>query len=483
VSAKARNLRAIGLVTAILAVLVAAGSVGALQLADSGHGHPGGYVPGPQLPTPIKHVFLILMENEQTSIIYNNQPFETQLANTYGWGGDANTPSQVGYWAVCHPSAPNYLALTSGQPLQCGSDGYSTYPVQNLGNELQTAGESWVAYEESATQPCQEATAGLYAVKHNPFPYYSDLGGNATGSVCDTHVLPIANLSNDYDFSATPPAFTYIAPNILNDGHSSSAATGDWWLSTFIPKLVAEPYFHSSVVFIVYDEAYDELGDENFTGYNGLEGGPVYMVAASPYTEGVGALTFNSSHYDLLSTMEWLLGLPGTGANDSTVAFPALPKLFQPRLFGPDVNLPYTDLIGANLSGLDLRGDNLQYANFVDANLQGASLRGANLQYADLAGAQLQGADLKGANLQYANLAGANLSGVDFQGASLVYASLSGATLTGLGPSFSQQTNFDGADLFEAQLSGALCGSPSYIVAFFANLQAVDVPAACIPPL
>jgi len=476
--------------TAAVVVLLLAGPTGAFPLFSAGawspndrHGGMGG-APGPQLPTPIKHVFLILMENEQTGIIYGQEPYETQLANRYAWGGDANAPNGTGYYGICHPSAPNYLALTSGQPLQCGSDGYSTYPVNNLGNLLQTAGESWTAWEESATVPCQEYSSGLYVVRHNPFPYYSDLGGNASGSACDTHVLPIANLTQDFPYSATPPTFTYIAPNILNDAHSSSAAVGDAFLAGFIPKLIAEPWFQSSVIFITYDEAYTENGSENFSGYDGLLGGPVYTVAVSPFTEGVGALEFNSSHYDLLSTIEWLLGLPGTGTgNDSTLAFPALPALFNDRLFSPGASFPYTDLLGANLTGRGLEGDNLQYANLEGANLAGARLLGANLQYANLRGADLRGASLAGANLQYADLAGADLEGADLRGANLAFADLDGASLTGLGPGFGQATNFDGANLFEALLAGAVCGTPNYISAYGANVEAVEVPSSCIPPL
>jgi phosphatidylinositol-3-phosphatase len=435
-------------------------------------------------PTPIQHVFLIVMENEQTNIIYGQQPFETALANEFAWGGDANTPEGVGYYATCHPSAPNYLALTAGQPLQCGSDGYSTYSANNLGNLLDTAGESWVAWEESATVPCQTTTTALYAVKHNPFPYFSDLGVDTPGSACETHVLPIANLTQDYPYSATPPAFTYIVPNLLNDGHNTNASVGDGFLASFVPKLMAERWFQSSVIFITWDEGYNANGSENFTGYDGLNGGPVYTVAVSPYTAGVGALGFNSTHYDVLSTIEWLLGLPGTGTgNDSTPAFPALPALFNDRLIHPGVDFAYTNLPGANLSGRLLQGDELQYANLEGANLAGANLGGADLQYANLRGADLVHADLAGANLQYADLAGAVLSGAFLAGANLDFANLSGATLTGLGPATFQQTNFDGANLGYALLAGAICGTPNDITAFGADINAVEVPSACAPPL
>ncbi len=437
----------------------------------------------PQLPTPIKHVFLIMMENEQTNIIYGKQPYQTGLANTYAWGGDANNPDKTGYYAICHPSAPNYLALTSGKTLQCGSDAFANYSVNNLGNLLQTSSESWIDYEESASYPCEQNNSanGLYAVKHNPFAYYSDLGGDTPGSACMTHVVPIANLTNDYPFSQTPPAFTYIAPNLLNDAHSSSPATGDWWLSTFMPKVIAEPWFSSTVVFIVYDEAYKANGNENYTGYDHkvVHGGPVYLVAVSPYTQGMGALTYNASHYDLLSTMEWLLGLSQTSTGHSgSPEFPVLTSLFQPRAFGPDVDLQGTHLPGADLSGLNLQGDDLQGADLLGADLQGVDLQGADLQ-----GADLQGANLRGANLQSADLAGSDLEGAQLPGASLEDADLMGSTLTGLGPSASQETNFDGADLYHAVLTQAVCGSPNYITAAGATLHAIGVPSSCRPPL
>jgi len=435
-------------------------------------------------PTPIQHVFLILMENEETGVIYHKQPYQTQLANTYAWGGDANSnPAHVGYYAACHPSAPNYLALTSGQTLQCNSDSFNTYSVNNLGNELDQTGRSWVALEENASVPCQTYNSNLYVVRHNPFPFYSDLGGTAPGSECETHVQPIANISQDYPYSATPPNFTYIAPDILNDAHSSSAAVGDLFLSTFVPKLIAEPWFSSSVIFITYDEAYTGAGFENFTGYDGLWGGPVYTVAISPYTTGVGALHLNETHYDLLSTIEWLLGLPGTGTGaDMTSQFPAMTALFHPSLFGPGALMPSTDLIGASLPKYDLAGDDLAYANLADTNLAGANLAGADLSHANLAGADLSGADLRGAILTSANLAGANLSGADLRGANLYTAELNGAVLTGLGPS--ALTNFDGATLTLVDFQGAVCGSPNYIEASGATMfHVLYVPTACEPPL
>jgi phosphatidylinositol-3-phosphatase len=487
---RARLWATVAVASLAVGVLLVAGLVAATNAAESGSTPSEGTAAPPvptahaPLPTPIQHVFLILMENEETSVIYGKQPFQTSLANNYSWAGNANSnKNHTGYYAVCHPSAPNYLALTSGLPLQCNSDAYHTYPVNNLGNELDQANESWVDYEESATVPCQTTSVGLYAVKHNPFPYYSDLGGPTPGSECYQHALPIANLTQDYPYSATPPAFTYIAPNLLNDAHSSSAAVGDLFLSQFIPKLEAQPWFSSTVIFITYDEAYTEKGFENFTGYDGLWGGPVYTVAVSPYTLGVGTLHGNNSHYDLLSTIEWLLGLPGTGSgHDMTSQFPVMTGLFQSRLFSPGVDMESSDLIGVSLPGVNLAGADFKFANLADTDLAGANLAGADLAQANLAGANLTGADLRGANLDYADLAGATLSGADARGATFFSVDLYGATLTGLGPT--EPTDFNGAGFGLADLQDAVCGTPNYIEANGATLGGIlMVPTSCKPPL
>jgi uncharacterized protein YjbI with pentapeptide repeats len=110
------------------------------------------------------------------------------------------------------------------------------------------------------------------------------------------------------------------------------------------------------------------------------------------------------------------------------------------------------DLVGANLSGADLRGVNLSGGvdltgtNFSGAKLDSANFTGSHLIQADLSGADLRrtyfilaklrganltGADLGQADLQWADLSGANLRGGSLESANLVDAILNGADLTG----------------------------------------------------
>ena len=111
------------------------------------------------------------------------------------------------------------------------------------------------------------------------------------------------------------------------------------------------------------------------------------------------------------------------------------------------------DLIGADLSrvnlyGADLRGADLSWANLSGADLCGADLRGADLIGVNLSSADLSGAKLSGADLYRADLYRADLRGADLSEADLSWADLRGADLRG--------ANLSGVDLSWADLRGAV---------------------------
>ncbi|MFB7360342.1 pentapeptide repeat-containing protein [Streptomyces gardneri] len=95
------------------------------------------------------------------------------------------------------------------------------------------------------------------------------------------------------------------------------------------------------------------------------------------------------------------------------------------------LNLGYTNLNRANLTGAHLEGANLTGAHLEGADLYGAHLEGANLSLAHLEKANLWGAYLERANLWGAHLEKANLNEVDLKQADLFGANLEGADLRG----------------------------------------------------
>jgi hypothetical protein len=98
------------------------------------------------------------------------------------------------------------------------------------------------------------------------------------------------------------------------------------------------------------------------------------------------------------------------------------------------------NLIGANLSGADLRQCNFNKANLSAIDLSGANLTRATFREADLCKADFGWADLSRADLRKANLIGADLSRTDLSGSKF-----DGATL--------KEVNLMEADLYRADFS------------------------------
>jgi hypothetical protein len=235
-------------------------------------------------PAQWQHVVWIVMENRGLSEVHT--PYVTQLAAECG--------SASNYSGISHPSLPNYLALTSGSTHGVGDDGGpSEHPIK--GPSIFSVVGSWRSLEESMPSPCDHASSGQYAAKHNPAVYYVDLPGCA---------------SNDVALGAVPDLsarFTFITPNICHDMHDCSTSTGDQWLSREMAQILGSTEYRrgSTAVFITWDE--------NDSGGALV---PLYVVAPSvaPGTR-VGAAL---SHYSLLRATQEMLGLtPSLGASVS----------------------------------------------------------------------------------------------------------------------------------------------------------------------
>jgi hypothetical protein len=165
------------LLCCVLVVVVALSACAATQQGDAGANvGPGSAPTAGAGGTALGHVFIIVLENEEASAIYGNPqaPYVNELASHYAIAAR--------YFAVSHPSLPNYLALTAGTPnpldgTDCSPAPDCHVPGQhtNLADEIESSGRTWVAYMESMPAPCALSDAGTYAVRHNPFVYFDDM--------------------------------------------------------------------------------------------------------------------------------------------------------------------------------------------------------------------------------------------------------------------------------------------------------------------
>jgi hypothetical protein len=234
--------------------------------------------PSPQATPP--HVFVIVMENRSYSQAISTGYIAT-LASQYAVATD--------YHGVSHPSLPNYLALTSGTTWGITDDGFHALPAGGLGTELSSAGIAWRAYMEGMTNGCFKSPYP-YALKHNPFAYY--------GSACPPQVVPFTQFASD--LAGNTPQFSWITPNLCNDGHDCSNSVADAWLSQTVPAILnSNAWQDGGMLVITWDEGEDA---SNSVLTLIIRPNPVNHSSARPY-----------DHYSLLATIEDTLGVGRLG--------------------------------------------------------------------------------------------------------------------------------------------------------------------------
>ena len=192
------------------------------------------------------HIVVVVEENHSYGDVIGNSamPYINSLAQQYGLATQ--------YYGNAHPSLPNYFMLTTGLP-ETTTDTFSgTINDDNVIRELVKAGKSWKCYAESLPPAGPTADAYPYVRRHNPFSYFSDLQGNTPQAA---NIVSFTQLTSDIANNSLPQ-YSFIAPNLLNDGHDGSLAQADAWLQTNIASIIANPAFQTSgLLIITFDEA------------------------------------------------------------------------------------------------------------------------------------------------------------------------------------------------------------------------------------
>ena len=234
------------------------------------------------------HVVWIVMENKSYSDVMgssSSSPFVRSLGAACGVA--------TAFHAETHPSLPNYLAMTSGSTHGVHDDSPPSSHRIRGPSIFSQLGSGWRALQESMPRPCDRSASLLYAPKHNPAAYYTNLAGT-----CGKQNV---KLGNPPDLSAR---FTFITPNLCHDSHSCGTGTGDRYLAGLIPKIVASSEYRAgrAAVFITWDED------------DGSKGNHIPTIVISPHTPAGMRSAGRFTHYSLLRTTEEMLGLKKVGA-------------------------------------------------------------------------------------------------------------------------------------------------------------------------
>lgn len=223
------------------------------------------------------HVILVMEENHSYSSVIGNSsmPYLNSLAQKYGLA--------TSYFANTHPSIGNYFELTTGQIIT-NDDGYTgTVSADNVVRHLLSAGKTWKAYAEGL--PGVGYTGGdvyPYAKHHNPFSYITDVVNSQNQR---QNLVPFSEFAGDLNNNQLPE-FTYIVPNMLDDGHDGTLYQADGWLQANIAPLIDSATFQKDgLLVIVFDESFESDTEHG--------GGQVPMLVISPWVKkGYRSTTF-----------------------------------------------------------------------------------------------------------------------------------------------------------------------------------------------
>ncbi len=226
------------------------------------------------------------------------------------------------YFAVAHPSLPNYLALTSGSTHGMQRDcGNCSFTSDNLAAQLQHAGITWKLYAQGLPGACpHEVSLGAYARRHVPFLYYNDIEHDP--SLC-AHIVPYSQFATDAR-AGTLPTFSMVIPDIDHDMHgrvesesyddAAARVAGDTFLSHLYGTLTSSPQWHDDTRLVV---TWDESGSDDppphgCCGGDASGGHVATIVIGSHVKPGTDATPYD--HYSLLRSIEDLYHLPQLGA-------------------------------------------------------------------------------------------------------------------------------------------------------------------------
>jgi phosphatidylinositol-3-phosphatase len=230
------------------------------------------------------HIVLVMFENKASSqITGSSAPYFTSLA--------AQGASFTQSYAITHPSQPNYIALFSGSTQGVTSDSCpKSFGAGNLGAQLIGAGLSFKGYSESMpSNGYTGCSSGTYQRKHNSWVDF--------GTVPAASNLTYASFPGDY---AALPTVSFVTPNMCDDMHDCSIATGNGWLKSHFDSYAQWAKTHNSLLIVTFDEDNSLSLNRIHTTFVGAH------VKAGSYSEKI-------THYTVLRTLEAAYGLPALG--------------------------------------------------------------------------------------------------------------------------------------------------------------------------
>jgi phosphatidylinositol-3-phosphatase len=338
-------------------------------------------------PPHLKHVFIIVLENENADTTFGPKSDAPYLSKTLRKKGEY-LPN---YYATGHLSLDNYISMISGQAPNPTTQGDCqnyvnftpgipssagqyvgegcVYPagVETVANQLEDSGYTWHGYmqdmanggagvakscrhpEIGSSDDTQSARRGdQYAARHNPFVYFHSIIDFPT---CTKNDVDLSRLPHDLKSEKRTANYVFITPNLCYDGHDAPCVDGkpgglksaNVYLKKWVPRILrSRAYKDRGALLITFDEA--EFGSDASAccneptgpntpspGITGPGGGRVGAVVLSPCVKAGSVNKTAYNHYSMLRSIEDNFGLPHLGYAGQSGLKPFGSKTFNRR--------------------------------------------------------------------------------------------------------------------------------------------------------
>ena len=222
------------------------------------------------------HIVVCIMENhaEDQIIGSSSAPYINSLCS--------QGMLLTNFFAITHPSEPNYFALYAGDTFGITDDGDYSEPDPSLYTALNAAGKSFRGFIESASPR-----------KHNPWESFPE----GTSVESDLSQWPS-------DFTQLPNV-AFVIPDLNDDMHDGTVQQGDTWLQNNLDSYIQWAKTNNSLFILTFDE------DDNTTT-NQIT---TILVGSGVKVNATNATQLN--HYSTLRTICNVMGAtaPRNGAS------------------------------------------------------------------------------------------------------------------------------------------------------------------------
>ncbi|GME74008.1 unnamed protein product [[Candida] boidinii] len=199
-----------------------------------------------------KRFFVIWLENTDYDKAFDEEDFQ--------WIAEQGI-TLTNYWAVTHPSEPNYMASVGGDYFALDDDRFIALPenISTIVDLLEEKGISWAEYQEHLpytgfqgfNYSNQETFANDYVRKHNPLVLYDSVSNNDTRlSLIKNYTVFEQELADN-----VLPQYAIFTPNMTNDGHDTTTKFVANYAKSFLePLLSNENFTKDTLILLTFDE-------------------------------------------------------------------------------------------------------------------------------------------------------------------------------------------------------------------------------------